>query len=229
MQQDPARFGQTATTAGRPSARELIATHQVLRNTYLLLAATLLFSAAMAGVAMAINMPYLGPWVTLGGFFALLFLTHATRNSAFGLVSVFALTGFMGLTLGPILSFYLTGVPNGGQVIMSALATTAIAFVGLSAYALASGRDFSFLRGFVLVGIVGLLGVIIASLLFDLSAYQAVISGAIILLMGALILFQTGQIVHGGETNYISATVTLYVSIYNIFVSLLQLFGMSND
>ncbi len=225
----PRRFGQEQVIARRPSAADVLSTNRVLRNTYMLLSATLLFSALMAMVAMATQMPYLGPFVTLGGYFGLLFLTHITRNSALGLVSVFALTGFMGLTLGPLLSAYLTMVPNGGQVIVSALGTTGLAFVGLSAYALMSGKDFSFLRGFVIVGVFALLGVILASLFFDLSAYASVISAAIILLMGALILFQTGQIVHGGETNYIMATVTLYVSIYNIFVSLLQLFGMGGD
>ncbi len=226
---EPRRFGQEQVIARRPGAADVLSTNRVLRNTYMLLAATLLFSALMALVAMAVQMPYLGPFVTLGGYFGLLFLTHITRNSAMGLVSVFALTGFMGLTLGPLLSAYLTMVPNGGQVIASALGTTGLAFVGLSAYALVSGKDFSFLRGFVIVGVFALLGVILASLFFDLSAYASVISAGIILLMGALILFQTGQIVHGGETNYIMATVTLYVSIYNIFISLLQLFGMAGD
>lgn len=226
---EPRRYGQEQVIARRPSAADVLSTNRVLRNTYMLLAATLVFSALMALVAMAVQMPYLGPFLTLGGYFGLLFLTHMTRNSAMGLVSVFALTGFMGLTLGPLLSAYLTMVPNGGQVIASALGTTGLAFVGLSAYALVSGKDFSFLRGFVLVGVFALLGVILASLFFDLSAYASVISGAIILLMGALILFQTGQIVNGGETNYIMATVTLYVSIYNIFISLLQLFGMAGD
>jgi modulator of FtsH protease len=134
----------------------------------------------------------------------------------------------MGLTLGPLLSAFLA-LPGGGQIVMSALATTGLAFGGLSGYALVSGRDFGFMRGFLVVGLFALLGVILSSLFFDLSAYASVISGAIILLMGALILFQTGQIINGGETNYIMATVTLYVSIYNIFVSLLQLFGMGGD
>lgn len=227
MQQQ--RYGYEQAITRPQGVGELLATHRVLRNTYMLLAATLLFSAAMAGLAMAIRMPYLGPFVTLGGYFALLFLTNATRNSAWGLASVFALTGFMGLTLGPLLSAYLTMLPNGGQVVMSALATTGLAFGGLSAYALTSRRDFGFMRGFIVVGLFALLGVILTSLFFDLSAYASVISGAIILLMGALILFQTGQIINGGETNYIMATVTLYVSIYNIFVSLLQLFGMGGD
>ena len=226
MQQQ--RYGYEQVITRQQGVGELLATHRVLRNTYMLLAATLLFSAAMAGLAMAIRMPYLGPFVTLGGYFALLFLTHATRNSAWGLASVFALTGFMGLTLGPLLSAFLA-LPGGGQIVMSALATTGLAFGGLSGYALVSGRDFGFMRGFLVVGLFALLGVILSSLFFDLSAYASVISGAIILLMGALILFQTGQIINGGETNYIMATVTLYVSIYNIFVSLLQLFGMGGD
>ncbi|MCC5794667.1 MAG: Bax inhibitor-1/YccA family protein [Chromatiales bacterium] len=226
---EPQRYGHEHAISRSPAVGELLATHRVLRNTYLLLAATLLFSAVMAGVSMAIGMPYLGPWVTLGGYFALLFLVHKTRNSSAGVISVFALTGFMGLTLGPILSFYLTAVPDGGRLVLTALGTTGLAFVALSGYALASGKDFGFLRGFVLVGLVALLGVILASLFLDLSAYSAAISGAIILLMGALILFQTGQIVHGGETNYILATVTLYVSIYNIFLSLLQLMGMGGN
>jgi len=226
MQQQ--RYGYEQVITRQQGVGELLATHRVVRNTYMLLAATLLFSAAMAGLAMAIRMPYLGPFVTLGGYFALLFLTHATRNSAWGLASVFALTGFMGLTLGPLLSAFLA-LPGGGQIVMSALATTGLAFGGLSGYALVSGRDFGFMRGFLVVGLFALLGVILSSLFFDLSAYASVISGAIILLMGALILFQTGQIINGGETNYIMATVTLYVSIYNIFVSLLQLFGMGGD
>lgn len=226
MQQQ--RYGYEQAITRQQGVGELLATHRVLRNTYLLLAATLLFSAAMAGLAMATRMPYLGPFVTLGGYFGLLFLTHVTRNSAWGLASVFALTGFMGLTLGPLLSAYLA-LPGGGQVVMSALATTGLAFAGLSGYALVSRSDFGFMRGFIVVGLFALLGVILASLFFDLSAYASVISGAIVLLMGALILFQTGQIINGGETNYIMATVTLYVSIYNIFVSLLQLFGMGGD
>src|SRR5690606_34836554 len=132
-----------------------VETNNVLKNTYLLLAATLLFSAATAGIAMFAGMPPLNPFIVLAGYFALLFATVKTRNSALGLVFVFALTGFMGLTLGPIISLYLTMLPNGNEVVMTALGTTGAVFVGLSAYAVKSKRDFSFLGGFLFVGILG--------------------------------------------------------------------------
>ena len=218
----------TVGTGARPQAQaSLLATHKVLRNTYMLLAATLLFSAVMAGVAMAINMPYLGPVITLVGYFGLLFLVHKTKNSAAGLVAVFALTGFMGLTLGPLLEFYLA--TRGGELVMTSLGLTGLIFLGLSGYVLTTKKDFSFMAGFLMVGILALLGIIIVSLFVDLSAFQMAISTGVILLMGALILFETSAIIHGGETNYILATVTLYVSLYNIFVNLLALFGLGDE
>ncbi|MBX3708089.1 MAG: Bax inhibitor-1/YccA family protein [Pseudomonadales bacterium] len=201
---------------------------RVLRNTYMLLGMTLGFSALMAMLAMALGAPYLGPIVTLIGFFALLFAVHKTANSSLGLVMVFALTGFMGFTLGPILGFYLS-LANGPALVASALGSTAAAFVGLSAYALVSRKDFSFLSGFLVVGFFVILGSILASLIFDLSAFHGTISAAVVLFASAMILWQTSAIIHGGETNYILATVGLYVSIYNLFLSLLQLFGMAGD
>lgn len=223
----------TSTTGGlvygEVIQESVLATNRVLRNTYLLLAATLLFSAAMAGVSMAVGMPYLGPVVTLVGYFGLLFLTYRLRNSAAGIGAVFALTGFMGLTLGPILSNYLQAVPNGGELVLTSLGATGLVFVGLSTYVLRSRRDLSFMGGFLLVGLFGLLGVILLSLLVDLSAFQMAISGGVVLLMGALILYETSAIVHGGQTNYVLATVSLYVSIYNIFLNLLALLGLGGD
>jgi len=207
----------------------LLASHAVLRNTYLLLALTLIFSAMTAGAAMLLNMPYLGPLVTLGGYFGLLFLTFRLRNSAWGLLSVFALTGFMGLTLGPLLSAYLQSVPNGAQLIATAFGLTGAIFLSLSAYALISRKDFSFMAGFITVGMVALLGIIVIGLFVDLSAFQLAISAGIVLLMSGFILFQTSAILHGGETNYIMATISLYVSIYNIFVNLLAILGMGDD
>lgn len=218
----PARSGDFA------GADEL-SSNRVLRNTYLLLSATLLFSAAMAGVAMAVGMPYLGPVITLVGYFGLLFLTYRLRNSAAGIGAVFALTGFMGLTLGPILSAYLTSVPNGGELVMTSLGITGLLFAGLSAYTIRSRRDFSFMGGFLTVGLFGLLGVIIVGFFVDLSAFQMAISSAVVLLMAGYILYETSAIIHGGQTNYILATVSLYVSIYNIFVNLLALLGMGSD
>ena len=220
----------TAVVAGRIETREsLLATHKVLRNTYLLLAATLAFSAIVAGVAYALEAPYLGPWVTLIGYFALLFAVHKTADSAWGLLSVFALTGFMGYTLGPILSLYVRAIPDGHSVVMTAFGITALAFVGLSAYAIKSGRRFSFMGGFLMVGILTAFILGLVALLFSLPTLALAVSGVFVLLMSGLILYETGEIIHGGETNYIHATVTLYVSIYNMFTSLLHLLGVASD
>ena len=214
----------TARAAGT-SAIEI---NKVLRNTYMLLGITLAFSAVVATAAMVMGAPYLGPIPTLIGFFGLLFLVHKTANGSWGLLSVFLLTGFMGFTLGPILSAYLS-LPNGGTLVASALGTTALAFVGLSAYALVTRKDFSFLSGFIVVGVCVLLGVIVMSLFFDLSAFHTAISAGVVLLASAIILWQTSAIIHGGETNYVLATVTLYVQIYNLFLSLLHIFGVMGD
>ena len=219
----------TRGTAGAVPGTSELATNRVLRNTYLLLSATLLFSAAMAGVAMATGMPYLGPVVTLVGYFGLLFVTYRLRNSAAGIAAVFALTGFMGLTLGPMLSAYLQNVPNGGELVMTSLGITGLLFAGLSAYAVRSRRDMSFMGTFLMVGLFGLLGVIVVGLFVDLSAFQMAISTVVVLLMAGCILYETSAIIHGGQTNYILATVSLYVSIYNIFVHLLALLGMGGD
>ena len=217
---------QTYTSIAQPGVLE---TNKVLKNTYLLLAATLLFSAATAGIAMFTNMPPLNPFIVLAGYFGLLFATMKTRNSAMGLLFVFALTGFMGLTLGPIISLYLKALPNGSQVVMTALGTTGAVFVGLSAYAIKSKRDFSFMGGFLFVGILGAFILGIVALLFNMPTLSLAVSGMFVLAMGGLILYQTSEIVRGGETNYIMATVTLYVSIYNLFTSLLHLLGVFSD
>lgn len=216
----------TTQTHAQESA---LSTNKVLRNTYLLLSATLAFSAMTAGLAVAFNMPPLNIWLTLGVYFGLLFATMKTRDSAWGLLFVFLLTGFLGLTLGPIISAYLQFLPNGGEVVMMALGTTAVTFLGLSAYAIRSQRDFSFMRGFLMVGIIGAFVLGLVAYFFQLSTLSLAVSGMFVLLMSGLILYQTSEIIHGGETNYISATVTLYVSIYNLFTSLLHLFGATSD
>lgn len=222
------RVSSVVTSQTHASASEL-STNKVLRNTYLLLSATLAFSAVTAGIAMAIGMQPLGLLITLGGYFGLLYATMKTQNSAWGLLFVFLLTGFMGLTLGPIINAYLNFLPNGGEVVMMALGTTAITFVGLSAYAISSKRDFSFMGGFLFVGILAAFVLGLVAYFFNMPALSLAVSGLFVLLMSGLILFQTSQIVNGGETNYISATVTLYVSIYNLFTSLLHLFGAASD
>lgn len=203
--------------------------NRVLRNTYMLLAMTLLFSALMAGLAMAMNVPPLGLIITLVGWFGLLFLTTKFRNSPLGLVMVFAFTGFMGFTLGPIINLYVTALGNGGQLVMTALGGTGIIFVGLSSYVLTTKKDFTFIGGMLMVGILVAFVAGLAAAIFSMPALSLAVSAMFVLLMSGLILFQTSQIVNGGETNYIMATITLYITIYNLFMSLLHIFGLFSD
>jgi len=200
--------------------------NKLIRNTYWLLSLTLLFSAMTAGVAMLINMPPLPWWVTLIGYMGLLFLTSYLQNSVWGLFSVFALTGFMGLTLGPIISVYLTVFSNGSELVMMAFGSTAAIFLGLSGYALTSKKDFSFLGGFLFAGVLVAFLAGIGAIIFNLPGLSLAVSAMFVLLMAGVILYQTSNMVHGYETNYIMATVSLYVSIYNLFLSLLHLFGV---
>ncbi|MEW6039304.1 MAG: Bax inhibitor-1/YccA family protein [Pseudomonadota bacterium] len=201
--------------------------HKVLTNTYALLSLTLLFSAATAGVSMALALPHPGIIITLVGYFGLLWLTHKFSNSAVGILWVFALTGFMGYTLGPILNAYITHFANGTQLVMMAMGGTGAVFLGLSAYALTSRKDFSFLGGMLGAGIlVAFLAGLVAVFVPGLMGLSLAVSAMFVVLMAGLILFQTSAIIHGGETNYILATVTLYVTIFNLFTSLLQLLGV---
>lgn len=216
---------QQPVAIGTPSAA---AANKLIRNTYTLLAMTLLFSAATAGASIALNLPYPGMLITLVGYFGLLFLTYKLRDNAWGLLSVFGLTGFMGLTLGPIVGHYLH-LPNGGQTVMMAMGGTGAIFLGLSAYALTSRKDFSFMGGFLMVGILVAFLAGLGAIFFDMHGLSLAVSAMFVLLMSGMILFQTSQLVHGGETNYILATVSLYVSIYNLFLSLLQLLGVFNS
>ena len=204
------------------------ASHSVLRNTYSLLALTLAFSGLVAFISQQLRLPYPGPLITLAGFYGLMFATVRLRNSGWGLVTTFALTGFMGYTLGPILNAYL-GMHNGSSVIASAFAMTALVFGGLSAFVLISRKDMSFLRGFITAGCFVPLAAVLASLFFDLSGFQLAISAGFVLFSSAVILYQTSEIINGGETNYIMATVSLYVSIYNLFISLLSILGVVNN
>jgi modulator of FtsH protease len=210
-------------------ADEAPATNKVLRNTYLLLSMTLLFSGLTAGVAMATNAAPLHWLMTLGGYFGLLFVVTRLRNSVWGLAAVFALTGFLGYTLGPILNFYLS-LPNGSQVVMTALGGTGVIFLALSGYAIVSRKDFSFMGGFLMVGILVAFLAGLGGMLFNMPMLSLAVSGMFILLMSGMILWQTSEIIHGGETNYIMATVSLYITIFNLLLSLLQILGiMSGD
>ena len=206
------------------ASRSTETVNKLIRNTYTLLAMTLLFSAATAGASIAFNLPPLGMLITLVGYFGLLFLTYQLRDSAWGLLSVFGLTGFMGLTLGPIVSHYLH-MPNGGHIVMTAMGGTGAIFLGLSAYVLTSRKDFSFMGGFLMAGILVAFLAGLGAIFFHMPALSLGVSAMFTLLMCGMILFETSQLVHGGETNYILATISLYVSIYNLFLSLLQLTG----
>lgn len=198
----------------------------VLRNTYMLLGMTLAFSTAMAMVGMAINMPFLGLWMLLP-YFGLLFAVEKTKNSAAGIFWVFALTGWLGLTLAPILSAYLGAI--GFEPIALALGGTALIFFSSSAYVLITRKDLSFMTGFLMTGILVVFIAAIANVFLQIEGLALAVSCMFLVISSGLMMWQTSAIVHGGETNYISATVTMFVSIYNVFLSLLSLLGMSND
>jgi len=205
----------------------VLATNKVLRNTYLLLALTLFCTAGTAALSMRLDLPHPGMLITLVGYFGLLFLTTKFRESALGLLFIFLLTGFMGFTLGPIISAYLKFLPNGHQVVTTAFGATGAIFVGLSAVALTTRKDFSFMGSFLAIGILTAFVLGLVAFFFHLSGLSLAVSGMFVLLSSGLILYQTSQIIHGGEQNYIMATITLWVSIYNLFTSLLHLLGMS--
>lgn len=204
------------------------AARKVLRNTYLLLAMTLAFSAVTAGVSAAMQLPRPGILLTLAGYFGLLFLVNRFRDRGLGVALVFALTGFMGYTLGPVISHYLS-MPNGSQTVMLAMGGTAAIFVALSAYATTTKRDLSFMGGFLTVGILVAFLAGLAAIFLQIPALSLTVSAVFVLLMSGLILYETNQIVRGGETNYVMATVSLFVSIFNLFSSLLHLLGFSSN
>jgi modulator of FtsH protease len=207
--------------------QSVIQTNKVLRNTYFLLSMTLVWSAVVAGVSMAFNLPHPGLIIMLVGFYGLLYLTEKNRNNSMGLVFTFLFTGFLGYTIGPILSMYIGA--GMGDVVVTALGGTALAFMGASAYALTTKRDLSFLNGMMMAGFVVIVVGFIANLFLQMPALSLAMSGMFILFSTGAILLTTQQIVRGGEVNYISATVTLYVSIYNMFISLLSILGVMNN
>jgi modulator of FtsH protease len=201
---------------------------RVLRNTYALLAMTLIFSASVAAAAVTWKWPSPGLVLTLIGYFGLLFAIHRLQNSAWALPLVFGLTGFMGYTLGPILTHYLS-VPGGAQTVSMALGATGVTFMALSAYALTSRKDFSFMGSFLFMGMIIAMLAGLAAIFFDIPALSLAVSAMVALLSAGLILFETSQIVNGGERNYVMATVSLFVSVFNLFTSLLALFGIGGN
>lgn len=209
----------TMTTAGMES---VISTNKVLKNTYMLLSMTLVFSAITASISMAMGLGQGTALIlTLVGF-GLLFVVHRTADSSKGIIAIFAFTGVMGASIGPMLNYYLA-MPNGPALVMQALGGTAIVFFGLSAYALTTRKDFSYMGGFLLVGLLVAVVAMIANIFLNIPALSLTISAAVVMIMSGLILFDTSRIINGGETNYIRATVSLYLSIYNLFIHLLHL------
>lgn len=218
----PFNIRPTSTITTRSSYQSTIATHQVLRNTYFLLSLTLLFSALMAGVAMHANAAPLNIFIQMIGMLGLLFLTMALRNTVWGLVSVFAFTGFTGYTLGPILNSYLSVFSNGSALILTSLGATGTIFVALSAYVLTTKKDFSFMGGFLFIALLGAIILSFAGMVFNLPMMQIAISAAFVLIFSGYILFDTSRILQNGETNYVMATISLYLDILNLFLSLLR-------
>ncbi len=201
---------------------------KLIKNTYLLLSMTLVFSGVTAGLSMAFNLPHPGLILTLVGFFGLLFAVSKFQDSGLGIVLVFALTGFMGLTLGPMLNAYLS-LPNGSGLVMNAMFATAAIFLSLSAYVLTTKKDFSFMGGFLTVGILVAFLAGLGAYFFEMQSLSLLVSSMFVLLMSGLILYETSNIINGGQTNYVMATVTLFVSIFNLFTSLLHLMGFMNQ
>jgi modulator of FtsH protease len=210
------------------SAESALATNKVLRNTYMLLSMTLVFSAVCAGLAMAMNLSHGTALVLSLVGFGLLFVVNRTADSSKGIVAIFAFTGVLGASIGPMLNHYLA-MPNGAELVMQALAGTALVFFSLSGYALTSRKDFSFMGGFLMVGLLVIVVAGIANIFFHIPAVSLAISAAAVLIMSGLILFDTSRIINGGETNYIRATVALYLDIYNLFINLLHLLGVASD
>ena len=209
-------------------ATSVVATNRLIRNTYSLLALTLLFSGLTAGLSMVLAMPPMAYLFCIGGALVLVwFVLPKAARSANGLWVVFGITGLLGFGLGPILSLYLA-LPNGSSVVMTALGGTGVIFLALSGYALTTRRDFSFLGGFLFTGFIVVLVAIIANLFLQIPVLSLVISAVVILIMSGFILFDTSRMVNGGETNYILATVSLYLSIFNIFIHLLHLLGIAS-
>lgn len=210
---------------GTAAQHATIPTHKVLKNTYMLLGMTLLFSAFTAFVAIVIGIGQMAALGCMLGAFAMLFVVNKTADSGKGLGMIFIFTGLMGASIGPMLSHYLS-MPSGPSIVFQALAGTALIFFTLSGYVLTTRKDFSFMGGFLMVGLVVAVVAGIANIFLGIPALSLAISSAIILIMSGLILFDTSRIINGGETNYIRATLSLYLNVFNIFVHLLSILGI---
>lgn len=223
---DSKQYGTKTATRGIESTALSPEVSKVLRSTYLLLATTVAFSALMSGVSMAMNVPYFGLW-TLLPYFLCLWMTEKNKNNSTGLLWVFALTGWLGFTLGPILNMFLAS--RGAEPIMMALGSTALIFFAASAYVLTTRKNLSFMTGFLMTGMLVAFIAAIANYFLQIPALALTVSAVFASLSAGIIMRQTSAIIHGGERNYISATVTLFVMIYYLVFSLLQIFGIMGD
>ena len=216
-------------TADMTGLESVLSTNKVLKNTYLLLSMTLVFSSVTAGLTMAMGLGHGAALILMLVGFGLLFVVHRMADTSKGLLAIFAFTGVMGAALGPMLNYYLA-MPNGPALVMQALGGTALVFFGLSAYALTTRKDFSYMGGFLFIGLLIAVVASIANIFLGIPALSLTISAVIVLIMSGLILFDTSRIINGGETNYIRATVALYLDIYNLFIHLLHLLtALSGD
>ena len=216
------------TMAGIESTASILETNKVLRNTYMLLSMTLLATAVSSALAIVMNLPPLAAIVCMIASFIMIFVVNKTADSAKGIGMIFIFSILMGMSLGPVLQMYLK-MTNGPSIVFQAASGTALIFFALSGYALTTKKDFSFMGGFLMVGLIVALVAGIANMFLHIPVLQLVISSVVILIMSGFILFDTSRIIHGGETNYIRATIALYLNIYNIFVHLLSILGIMND
>ena len=220
------KYRSSTTTGGIQATALSPEVTKVLRSTYMLLGTTIAFSAIMAGISMAVDAPYFG-LLTILPFFLCLWMTEKNKNSSKGLFWVFALTGWLGFTLGPILNMYMA--VKGSEPIMLALGSTALIFFAASAFVLTTRKNLSFMTGFLMTGMLVAFVAAIANVFLQIPLLSLTVSSVFALLSAGIIMWQTSAIIHGGERNYISATVTLFVMVYNLFLSLLQIFGIMGD
>ena len=220
------KYRSSTTTGGIQSTALSPEVTKVLRSTYMLLGTTIAFSAIMAGISMAVDAPHFGLF-TLLPYFLCLWMTEKNKNSSKGLFWVFALTGWLGFTIGPILNMYMA--VKGAEPIMLALGSTALIFFAASAFVLTTRKNLSFMTGFLMTGMLVAFVAAIANVFLQIPFLSLTLSSVFALLSAGVIMWQTSAIIHGGERNYISATVTLFVMVYNLFLSLLQIFGIMGD
>ena len=214
-------------TAVTRSTEAILQTNKLIKNTYMLLSMTLIFSGLLAFLSIMMNVSHgIAFAASLIGIGLLWFVLPRTQNSAAGVPVIFGITGLLGFGLGPMLSYYLSVNPS---IVMLAMGGTGTIFLGLSGYALTTRKDFSFMGGFIFVGMLVAIGAMLLNLFLGIPALALAVSAAVIMIMSGFILFQTSALIHGGETNYISATAGLFIAILNIFTSLLHILGAFSD